>query len=175
MNDTTTTAGNREPMRFAFGKSSLGNILVATIDKGISAILLGDARDALLRELRNRFPMALLTEARAMLEPLLAEVVSVIEMPGRAIDLPLDPRGSEFQLRVWRAVCEIPAGATASYREIADRIGASKSMRAVAQACAANALAVAIPCHRVVHADGTLAGYRWGAARKQILLDREAA
>jgi AraC family transcriptional regulator, regulatory protein of adaptative response / methylated-DNA-[protein]-cysteine methyltransferase len=175
MSGTTITAGNREPMRFGCGKSSLGDVLVAMTDKGISAILFGDARDALLRELGNRFPMASLIEATAMLEPLLAEVVSLVEMPGRAIDLPLDPRGSEFQLRVWRSVCEIPAGATASYREIADRIGASNSMRAVAQACAANALAVAIPCHRVVHADGTLGGYRWGAACKQILLDREAA
>jgi AraC family transcriptional regulator of adaptative response/methylated-DNA-[protein]-cysteine methyltransferase len=173
--DETVPAGDRELIRFAFGECSLGRILVAATSKGVSAILLGDDRDSLRRDLRGRFPTAQLIDGGKAFEPWVTEIVALIEMPARGIDLPLDLRGTEFQRRVWRALREIPAGATASYREIADRIGAAKAMRAVARACAANTLAVAIPCHRVVRADGALSGYRWGVARKQILLDREAA
>jgi AraC family transcriptional regulator of adaptative response/methylated-DNA-[protein]-cysteine methyltransferase len=173
--DETASAGDRELVRFAFGECSLGRILVAATSKGVSAILLGDDRDSLRRDLRGRFPTAQLIDGDTAFEPLAAEIVALVEMPARGLDLPLDPRGTEFQRRVWRELRKIPAGATASYREITDRIGASQAVRAVARACVANALAIAIPCHRVVRADGTLSGYRWGVARKQILLDREAA
>ncbi|HET8666868.1 MAG TPA: methylated-DNA--[protein]-cysteine S-methyltransferase, partial [Terriglobales bacterium] len=109
----------------------------------------------------------------AEFEQLVARVVGFIEAPAVGLDLPLDLRGTAFQQRVWQALRKIPAGSTASYSEIARRIGVPKSVRAVAQACGANALAVAIPCHRVVRSDGELSGYRWGIERKQILLERE--
>jgi AraC family transcriptional regulator of adaptative response/methylated-DNA-[protein]-cysteine methyltransferase len=173
--DETVRAGDRELIHFAFGECSLGTILVAATGKGVCAILLGDDRDGLRRNLCDRLPTAQLTEGGKAFEPLLAEIVALVETPTRGIDLPLDLRGTDFQRRVWQALREIPAGTTASYREIADRIGASNAVRAVARACAANALAVAIPCHRVVRADGARSGYRWGMACKQILLDREAA
>jgi AraC family transcriptional regulator of adaptative response/methylated-DNA-[protein]-cysteine methyltransferase len=175
LTDETVPAGERELIRFAFGECSLGRILVAATSEGVSAILLGDDRDSLQRDLRGRFPTTQLIDGGKAFEPLVGEIVALVEMPARGIALPLDLRGTRFQRRVWRALREIPVGATASYREIADRIGAAKAVRAVARACAANALAVAIPCHRVVRADGAPSGYRWGVARKRILLDREAA
>jgi AraC family transcriptional regulator of adaptative response/methylated-DNA-[protein]-cysteine methyltransferase len=165
-------SGSREPMRIAFGESSLGTILVAITQNDVSAILLGHDRDALLSDFRDRFPSAQPSDGGTALQPVIGAVVALIETPGRTFDLPLDRRGSAFQQRVWEALREMPAGATASYRDIANRIDAASSVRAVAQAYAANTLAVAIPCHRVVRADGSLAGYRWGAARKQSLLDR---
>ena len=160
-------------IEFAIGQSSLGAILVARSQRGVCAISLGDDPDALLRELQDRFPRAELIGGDAGFERLVAQVVGLIEQPGIGIDLPLDVRGTAFQQRVWDALRKIPAGETASYAQIAQRIGAPKSARAVAQACASNTLAVAIPCHRVVRSDGALSGYRWGVERKRELLARE--
>ncbi|MEO8848882.1 MAG: methylated-DNA--[protein]-cysteine S-methyltransferase, partial [Casimicrobiaceae bacterium] len=162
-------------IRFAVGECSLGAILVAQSERGICAILLGDDADALVRELQDTFAQANLIGADAGYEALVAKVVGMIEAPQLAIGLPLDVRGTLFQQRVWQALREIPPGRTASYTDIAARIGAPKAVRAVAQACAANPLAVAIPCHRVVRRDGGLSGYRWGVERKRALLAREAA
>jgi len=135
---------------------------------------MGDDADALARDLQDRFPKARLIGADAGFEAVVAKVVGFVEAPRLGLDLPLDVRGTAFQQRVWRALCEIPAGATASYADVARTIGMPKAVRAVAQACGANALAVAIPCHRVVRNDGALSGYRWGVDRKRTLLAREA-
>lgn len=161
-------------MRFAIGECSLGAILVAASARGVCAILLGDDPDALARDLQDRFPRAEIIGADAGFEQTVARVVASVEAPGLGLDLPLDVRGTAFQQRVWQALRDIPAGETASYAQVAGRIGMPKAARAVAQACAANALAVAIPCHRVVRNDGNLSGYRWGVERKRALLDREA-
>ena len=167
--------GARAEIRFAVGECSLGSILVARSERGVCAIFLGDDPEALTRELQDRFPRATLIGADPAFEDVVAKVVGLIEAPGTGVDLPLDVRGTAFQQRVWRALREIPAGSTASYREIARRIGAPRAVRAVAHACAVNPVAVAIPCHRVVRSDGGLAGYRWGVERKRELLEREAA
>ncbi len=166
--------GAQAAIRFAVGECSLGNILVAATDKGVCAILLGDDADVLVRDLQDRFPRAELIGGDGDFEYLVAHVVGWVEAPGLGLDLPLDVRGTVFQQRVWQALRAIPAGSTASYTEIAARIGAPKAVRAVARACAANAIAIAIPCHRVVCSDGTLSGYRWGVERKRALLKREA-
>lgn len=162
-------------IRFAVGQCSLGAILVAATDKGVCAILFGDDPDALVRDLQDRFGQAQLIGGDAEFEQLVATVVGFVEQPALGLDLPLDVRGTAFQQRVWQALREIPVGSTMSYMEIAERIGAPKAVRAVAQACAANAIAVAIPCHRVVRNDGNLSGYRWGVERKRQLLERERA
>ena len=159
---------------FAIAQTSLGALLVARSARGVCAISLGDDPDALLRELQDRFPRAELVGGDAGFERLLAQVVGLIAQPGIGHDLPLDVRGTAFQQRVWQALRRIPPGQTASYADIAARIGSPKAVRAVAQACASNTLAVAIPCHRVVRSDGALSGYRWGVARKRALLEREA-
>lgn len=161
-------------IRFAVGQCSLGAILVAASALGVCAILLGDDPDALLRDLQDRFPKATLIGGDAAFERTVARVVGFVEAPALGLELPLDVRGTAFQQRVWQALREIPAGNTASYAEIARRIGAPTATRAVAGACAANPLAVAIPCHRVVRNDGALSGYRWGVERKRALLLREA-
>jgi len=166
--------GANTEIRFAVGECSLGSILVAASGQGICAILLGDDPGELVRELQDRFPRAGLIGGDAGFEQLVAEVVGFVEAPRLGLSLPLDVRGTAFQQRVWQALREIPAGATVSYTEIARRISSPRSVRAVAQACAANKLAVAIPCHRVVRNDGGLSGYRWGVERKRALLDREA-
>jgi AraC family transcriptional regulator, regulatory protein of adaptative response / methylated-DNA-[protein]-cysteine methyltransferase len=166
--------GSNEDIRFAVGQTSLGAILVASTNKGVAAILLGDDPDELVRDLQDRFPKAHLIGADNGYEDLVAHVVGFVEAPQIGLNLPLDVRGTAFQERVWKALQEIPAGATVSYAEIARRIGAPKSVRAVAGACAANNLAVAIPCHRVVRNDGALSGYAWGVERKRSLIDREA-
>ncbi len=166
--------GTNMDIRFAVGECSLGSILVATSDRGVCAILLGDDPNELARELQDRFPRAMLIGGDAGFEELVAKVVGLVESPRLGLDLPLDVRGTAFQQRVWQALREIPAGKTVSYTEIAKRIGVPKSVRAVAQACSANSLAVAIPCHRVVRHDGGLSGYRWGVERKRALLEREA-
>ena len=167
--------GAGEAIRFALGPCSLGEVLVAATDRGICAILLGDDPDALLRDLQDRFPHATLTGGDPDFEALVARAVGLVEAPSRAIDLPLDIGGTAFQQRVWQALRAIPAGTTASYAEIARALGTPAAVRAVARACGANALAVAIPCHRVVRSDGALSGYRWGIARKRELLAREGA
>lgn len=166
--------GVNTAIRFAVGDCSLGVVLVAQSDKGICAILLGADPEALVRELQDRFPRAELLGGDAGFERCVAAVVKFVDAPATGLKLPLDVRGTVFQQRVWQALRAIPAGATLSYADVARRIGAPRSARAVAQACAANALAVAIPCHRVVRTDGTLSGYRWGIERKRALLERES-
>ncbi len=167
--------GSRETLRFAVGQTSLGAILVAATGKGIAAIEFGDDPHALVNGLQDRFPNAELVGGDTEFEAWVAQIVGYVERPVRALDLPLDIRGTTFHQRVWQALREIPLGETASYAEIAARLGAPGSARAVARACASNSLGVAIPCHRVVRTDGGLSGYRWGVARKQALLDRESA
>lgn len=164
-------AGTR--IRFAVGASALGAILVAATDAGVCAILLGDDPDALVRDLQDRFPRAAFTAGDADFARWMAEIVGFVEAPGRGLDLPLDIGGTAFQQRVWTALRAIPVGTTATYAEVARAIGEPAAARAVALACGANRLAVAIPCHRVVRTDGALSGYRWGVARKRALLDRE--
>jgi AraC family transcriptional regulator, regulatory protein of adaptative response / methylated-DNA-[protein]-cysteine methyltransferase len=167
--------GAETDIRFAVGECTLGSILVARSSRGVCAILLGDDPDVLARNLQDQFPKANLIGADATFERLVAQVVGLVEAPGAGIDLPLDVRGTAFQQRVWQALRQIPAGSTASYSDIAERIGSPGAARAVAKACASNTLAVAIPCHRVVRNDGALSGYRWGVERKRELLEREAA
>ncbi|VVP78193.1 bifunctional DNA-binding transcriptional regulator/O6-methylguanine-DNA methyltransferase Ada [Pseudomonas fluorescens] len=166
-------AGQNTDIRFAVGQCSLGAILVAQSTRGVCAILLGDDPHQLVCDLQDKFRRANLIGADHEFEQLIAKVVGFIEAPAIGLDLPLDVRGTAFQERVWQALREIPVGSTASYAEIARRIGAPKAVRAVAQACGANSLAVAIPCHRVVRSDGNLSGYRWGVERKRQLLERE--
>ncbi len=166
--------GTNVQIRFAVGECSLGSILVAQSTRGVCAILLGDDPNALVRELQERFSCATLIGGDATFEDLVARIVGFIETPALGLDLPLDVRGTAFQQRVWRALRDIPPGKTASYAQIAARIGAPKSARAVARACGANLLAVVIPCHRVVRSDGDISGYRWGVERKRQLLQREA-
>lgn len=165
--------GKGETIRFAVGQCDLGAVLVAATDKGVCAVYLGDTPEPLVRELQKRFSNAELIGADAEFERLVARVVGLVESPKTGAELPLDLRGTAFQQRVWRALRAIPAGKTASYADIAAKIGAPKSFRAVARACATNEVSVLIPCHRVVRADGGLSGYRWGIARKRALLDRE--
>lgn len=167
--------GVGEVVRHATGRCSLGCVLVAAGSRGVCAILLGDDPATLEADLRERFPHAEHLAADPALARALAEVVRLVDDPAGAgaLSLPLDIRGTAFQRRVWEALRAIPAGRTASYAEVAARIGAPRAVRAVATACAANRLAVAIPCHRVVASDGGLAGYRWGIERKRRLLERE--
>ena len=175
MTPTSYRAGGLDTrIRFAVGECSLGAILVARSDRGVCAISLGSDPDALVRELQVSFPNADLIGADAEFELLVAQVVGLIESPGTGLDLPLEVRGTAFQRRVWQALRDIPAGSTVSYADVARRIGSPAAVRAVASACGANRLAVAIPCHRVVRGDGALSGYRWGVERKRALIDREA-
>jgi len=166
--------GTQTDIRFAVGECRLGSILVAQSGRGICAIFLGDDPNSLVRELQDQFPKANLIGGDAGFEGLVARVVGFVEAPVLGLDLPLDVRGTAFQQRVWQALRNIPAGSTASYTDVAKLIGSPNSVRAVAQACGANALAVAIPCHRVVRSDGALSGYRWGVERKRALLAKEA-
>jgi AraC family transcriptional regulator, regulatory protein of adaptative response / methylated-DNA-[protein]-cysteine methyltransferase len=165
--------GTGNTIRFAIAECSLGSILVASSEKGVCAILMGDDPEALARDLQDQFPKANLIGGDDWYEKLVAKVVGFIEAPRIGLDLPLDIRGTAFQQRVWKELQRIPAGKTASYSEVANRIGLPSSARAVAQACGANALAVAIPCHRVVRNNGDISGYRWGVDRKRALLARE--
>lgn len=167
--------GAHEQLRVAVAQTSLGALLVASSARGIAAMALGDDPEALLHDLQDRFPQAELLAGDADYEACVAQVAGWMERPGADLGLPLDIRGTAFQQRVWQALCDIPVGQTVSYRELAARIGAPRAVRAVASACAANPLAVVIPCHRVVRTDGNLAGYAWGIERKRALLAREAA
>ena len=166
--------GSGATIRFAVGECSLGSILVAASDKGVCAILIGDDPNELTRDLQRRFRNANLIGGDRNFERLVAQVVGFVEQPRTACDLPLDIRGTAFQQRVWQALRKIPPGTTTTYAEIAARIGEPKSVRAVAGAIAANPIAVAIPCHRVIRTDGSLCGYRWGVARKRALLKHES-
>jgi AraC family transcriptional regulator of adaptative response/methylated-DNA-[protein]-cysteine methyltransferase len=161
-------------IRFAAGRCSLGALVVARSARGLCAILLGDEAESLIAELRRRHPGAIAAPGHPDLADALDRVTTLVENPAAELGLPLDLRGSDFMQEVWQALRDIPAGVTASYGEVARRIGAPTSARAVARACAANPLAVAVPCHRVVRADGGLSGYRWGVERKRALLAREA-
>jgi AraC family transcriptional regulator of adaptative response/methylated-DNA-[protein]-cysteine methyltransferase len=166
---------DRSVIRFDLGASSLGLVLAARSERGICAILLGDDANALQQDLQRRFATARLLHTPADPACAIFRIVRCIEQAGDDCGMPLDLGGTPFQRRVWLALRDVPCGATASYGEIARRIGAPKASRAVAAACAANALAVLIPCHRVIAGDGRLSGYRWGAGRKRLLLEREAA
>ncbi|WP_315831379.1 methylated-DNA--[protein]-cysteine S-methyltransferase [Bradyrhizobium prioriisuperbiae] len=162
-------------LEFATGACALGTLLVATSDKGICAILLGDKPTEMVKELQRRFPHANPMRGGKACDALLARVTRFVQSPDQKLDLPLDIQGTAFQRRVWQALRKIPAGRTQSYADVARRIGSPAAVRAVAGACAANPIALAIPCHRVVRSDGSLSGYRWGSERKRRLLQREAA
>jgi len=168
------SGGEDTTIRYATGACTLGVVLVAASEAGVCAILLGDEADALAQDLAKRFPKAHIIEGDKAFAKLLGQVIAHVEAPQTALTLPLDVRGTAFQQRVWAALREIPAGSTATYADVARRIGKPNAVRAVAGACGANPLAVAIPCHRVIGSDGRLAGYRWGLDRKRKLLDRES-
>jgi AraC family transcriptional regulator, regulatory protein of adaptative response / methylated-DNA-[protein]-cysteine methyltransferase len=163
------------PIRYVVRPCWLGSMLVAGSDVGLTTVLLGDDADALVRDLRNRWPEATPADGDARFARAVAEVARLVEAPASRCEVPLDPRGTPFEQRVWQALREIPAGATATYSEIAARIDAPGASREVGEACAANPLAVVVPCHRVVRKNGGLGGYRWGPRRKRALLAREAA
>ncbi len=166
---------NTTDIQFLIVPSSLGQTLIATSANKLCALFFGDDRQSLLHALRARFAYATLQEGGAEVAASGAKVAAWLEAPVAALDVPLDLRGTEFQQSVWNALREIPAGSTASYTDIANRIGRPKSVRAVAQACGANPVAVIVPCHRVIRSDGALSGYRWGVGRKRVLLEREMA
>ncbi|CUI45850.1 bifunctional transcriptional activator/DNA repair enzyme AdaA [Achromobacter xylosoxidans] len=166
--------GEGVEIRFAVGQCALGALLVAASDTGICEIALHEDPEQLVRNLQDRFKAARLIGADREFEQWMAAVVGFVENPSVGLHLPLDVRGTAFQRRVWEALREIPVGATATYTDIAERIGSPRSVRAVARACATNNIALAIPCHRVVRTDGSLAGYRWGIERKRELIEREA-
>lgn len=168
------SGGSNAQIAFAVAGCALGFVLVAASDKGVCAIFLGDDPDALVRELQDRFPKASLIGGDEAFEGVIAKVVAFVEAPATGLDLPLDIRGTAFQHRVWQALRDIPSGQTISYAELARSIGDPRAVRAVAGACAANRIAIAIPCHRVVKSDGSLSGYRWGVERKRALLRKEA-
>jgi AraC family transcriptional regulator of adaptative response/methylated-DNA-[protein]-cysteine methyltransferase len=167
----------REMIRYLLGVSSLGLILVASSEKGVASILIGEDEELLLEDLGRRFPEALLVRGnKGEDRHLLGLVLAFAEDPSRGLDVPLDIRGTDFQRRVWQALRDIPVGETSSFTDIAQKIDDPKAMRAVGNACSTNNLALAIPCHRVLHRDGSLSGaFHWGDARQRILLDREAA
>ena len=166
------SARSRDEIRFGIGKSSLGMVLVGKSRRGICAVLLGSEQRSLVAELYDRFPRAIATAHKDEVAETMAAVIRVINTGESASELVLAPRGTEFQLRVWKALREIPTGSTATYKEIAEKIGIGTAQE-VGEACAANAIAILIPCHRVVRADGSLSGYRWGIQRKRALLRRE--
>jgi AraC family transcriptional regulator of adaptative response/methylated-DNA-[protein]-cysteine methyltransferase len=169
------SGGPSTTIHFAVGQCSLGAILVAQTEKGVCAIEIGDDPDVLVRDLQDRFPRANLIGDRESYADLVAKVVGFIDNPDLGLDLPLDLQGTAFQKRVWNALRQIPPGSTITYTELAARIGTPKAVRAVARACAANRIAIAIPCHRVIRTDGSLSGYRWGVERKSALVQKEAA
>lgn len=163
-----------DTIHFAVGPTSLGLVLIARSDLGITAVLIDDDREALTLDLRRRFPAASLIDESATPDPLALRVLQAIDASDAGLDVPLDLRGSAFQRTVWQALREIAPGSTMTYTDVARRIGRPQAVRAVAQACATNPVAIFVPCHRVVRTDGQLAGYRWGIARKRALLAREA-
>ncbi|MBS0233119.1 MAG: bifunctional DNA-binding transcriptional regulator/O6-methylguanine-DNA methyltransferase Ada [Proteobacteria bacterium] len=172
---TFRSGGENEVLTFAIANSSLGSVLVAASEKGIAAILIGDDAEKLTAEFKKLFPKAEFVTGDRRFAKSLRRVIAKVESPETPFELPLDIRGTAFQQRVWRALQNIPLGTTATYTEIAQKLGNPKAVRAVARACATNSLAVAIPCHRVVRANGEMAGYRWGTERKRRLLERESS
>ena len=173
--DSYRNGGEGTTIRFAVDQCSLGTVLVASSEKGLCAIFFGDEPETLQRELHDRFPRTNLIEGGSDFKKTISAVVAFVENPRKDLDLPLDVRGTAFQQKVWNALRTIPLGKTASYTDIAKRIGRPSSVRAVAGACAANSISLAIPCHRVLRHDGNLSGYRWGVERKRALLQREAS
>lgn len=171
LDDSIDTA--EEQIEYMIGLCSYGSILVAATNKGICAVFLDNHPDKLYKELRQQFPDAELVHGDERFEKMLVKVIAFIENPNDCFELPLDIRGTTFQQKVWAALVDIPYGETRSYSEVAMQIGTPSAVRAVAQACAANKLAVIIPCHRVISVDGDLSGYRWGIQRKKRLLERE--
>ena len=166
--------GDGVTITFAIAESYLGWVLVAATDQGICRIDFDDSPDALQSRLAASFPQARLLGDVAEFAATVTQVLSFLESPEQGLELPLDVQGTAFQRRVWAALQELPAGSTASYSDVASRMGKPMAARAVARACASNQIAVAIPCHRVVRSDGALGGYRWGLDRKRALLDRES-
>ena len=164
-----------EDIRFGFGEFSLGTVLVAASSKGVAAILMGNDRHALSRELADAFPHARLIPEEAGLEEMVAQVAAFLDAPHKGLDLPLDIRGSALEQAIWQALRDVPAGQTVTYGQIAKTLPPPATAQDVGAACAANVLAVAIPCHRVVKTDGSISGYRWGVQRKRMLIKREAA
>jgi len=160
---------------FSTGECVLGTVLVARSERGVCAILLGDDAQELERDLRQRFPHDEVCNAYVGLESLVAEVARFLDAPRTRLEAPLDLRGSELERRVWNALREIPSGTTETYSDVAQRLGGTATPKEVGEACAANPLAVAVPCHRVLRKDGSLGGYRWGLRRKRALLERERA
>lgn len=169
-----TPSGTPELIRFTIGSSSLGSLLIAASMKGICCITLGDDSGPLVADLKKRFKNLNVVEDDDALKKFLTQVIEFVETPRSDLDLPLDVRGTEFQQRVWQALLKIPFGTTTSYSSVAHMIGSPNSVRAVASACGANSISLAIPCHRVVRSDGQLSGYRWGIERKHALLARES-
>ena len=159
---------------FSIGESALGKVLVARSAVGVCAILIGSDTDELGSDLAKRFPDSRLVADEQQLRDDLYKVMRFIDKPSEGLDLPLDMRhGTPFQRRVWDALLAIPCGARVTYAALAQRVGMPNAARAVANACAANAIALGIPCHRVVRSDGTLSGYRWSVGRKRALVNRE--
>jgi AraC family transcriptional regulator of adaptative response/methylated-DNA-[protein]-cysteine methyltransferase len=168
MNNPTTA----ERIRYAWGESSLGHFIAAASDKGLVAFEFADRTDAAVDKLRMRFPLAAVVDGAADMAPTVATLSHLVDYPDEASDIPLDLRGSDYEKRVWDLLREIPAGTTASYGDIAARMG-TRDAREVTAAIAANGIAILVPCHRVVKKDGSLSGFRWGTKRKRALLDRE--
>jgi AraC family transcriptional regulator of adaptative response/methylated-DNA-[protein]-cysteine methyltransferase len=165
--------GAGETIRTAFADCPFGRLLVGATDKGVCFIGFAEPDDALMGDLRRRFPQAQIVADDAALAGTVRSVVDFLAEPKQALDLPLDLRGTAFQQRVWRTLCEIPAGETRTYAQLARMMGNPKAIRAVARSCATNPVSLAVPCHRVIGSDGNLTGYRWGVPRKQALLERE--
>lgn len=171
---TNRQRGRHQTIRFALAECSLGSLLVASTEQGVCCVLLGDDPQMLIEDLQQRFAAAKLIGADGLYEQTVAQVVALIEQPKLGLALPLDIQGTAFQQRVWHALQKIPAGQTLSYSELARQLGQPTATRAVASAVAANPIAVAVPCHRVLRNDGSISGYRWGVERKRALLLREA-
>jgi AraC family transcriptional regulator of adaptative response/methylated-DNA-[protein]-cysteine methyltransferase len=167
------SGGAGETIWYAIGTCSLGRLLVAATDRGVCSIFPGEDEGELVESLRQRFPRAVVEPGDERLSGWVHEAIRLVDDPASPPRLPLDLRGTAFQIRIWQALQTIRAGQTITYQELAARAGCPGSVRAAASACAANPLAVAVPCHRVVARDGNLAGYRWGLARKKELLDKE--
>jgi AraC family transcriptional regulator of adaptative response/methylated-DNA-[protein]-cysteine methyltransferase len=165
--------GQGETIRTAFADSTFGRLLVGATDKGVCFLGFAEPDDALMGDLRRRFPKADVVADDNALAGTVRTVLDFLREPKQALDLPLDLRGTAFQQRVWRTLCQIPAGETRTYAQLADMAGNPKAIRAVARSCATNPVSLAVPCHRVIGSDGDLTGYRWGVPRKKALLEQE--